>query len=101
MIYMNLRAEQDKLCFLARDPIPSQLLTDFPHTEVGYRTICYAFFSAFFDTLDEYLSKSYATRNTKAGIMQWVRQMCDMCDPPRLVSKRHAKVMIYGSLSWP
>ncbi|KAI9464849.1 hypothetical protein HD554DRAFT_2315779 [Boletus coccyginus] len=101
VIYMNLRGEKDKLGFPPRDPIPSQILTQFPLTEGAYRTVCYAFFIALFDTLEEYLSTGHATRNAKAGVIRWVRQMCDMSDPPvstaradffRKVHKRYSKV---------
>ncbi|KAI9462598.1 hypothetical protein HD554DRAFT_2330393 [Boletus coccyginus] len=101
VIYMNLRGEKDKLGFPPRDPIPSQILTHFPLTEGAYRTVCYAFFIALFDTLEEYLSTGHATRNAKAGVIRWVRQMCDMSDPPvstaradffRKVHKRYSKV---------
>ncbi|KAI9464839.1 hypothetical protein HD554DRAFT_2174896 [Boletus coccyginus] len=101
VIYMNLRGEKDKLGFPPRDPIPSQILTQFPLTEGAYRTVCYAFFIALFDTLEEYLSTGHATRNAKAGVIRWVRQMCDMSDPPvstaradffREVHKRYSKV---------
>jgi hypothetical protein len=87
VIYMNLRGEKDRLGFPGRDPIPSKILTEFPPTEDGYRAICYAFFIALFNTLEEYLSKGHATRNTKAGIMRWVREMCNMSDPPRAAAR--------------
>ncbi|KAI9567998.1 hypothetical protein HD554DRAFT_2102031 [Boletus coccyginus] len=48
---MNLCGEtEDKSGFPARDPIPSQILTQLPPTEGAYRTACYAFFTALFDT---------------------------------------------------
>ncbi|KAI9566688.1 hypothetical protein HD554DRAFT_2174105 [Boletus coccyginus] len=99
VIYMNQSGEDDRLCFPARDPIPSQILTQFPPSEGAYRTVCYAFFIALFDTLEEYFSTGH--RNDKASVMRWVRQMCDMSDPPgstaradffREVSKRYSKV---------
>ncbi|KAI9568063.1 hypothetical protein HD554DRAFT_2172787 [Boletus coccyginus] len=101
VIYMNLRGENDKLGFPGRDPIPSQILTQFPPTEGAYRIICYAFFTALFDTLEEYLSAGHVIRNAKASVMRWVRQMCNMSDPPEStaragffykVSKRYSKV---------
>ncbi|KAF8548189.1 hypothetical protein OG21DRAFT_1526653 [Imleria badia] len=101
VIYMNLRGETDKLGFPARDPIPSQILTEFPPTEEAYQTVCYAFFIALFDTLDEYLYTAYPMRKTKGSLMDWVRQICDMSHPPRFtaradffrkVSERYTKV---------
>ena len=83
MIYINLRGEKDQLGFPLRDPIPSKILTEFPPTEKEYRIVCYAFFTALFDTLEEYFNTPHATRNTKGSIMSWVRRMCDMSDPPR------------------
>jgi hypothetical protein len=103
IIYMNLRGEKDKLGFPARAPIPSQILTEFPPTEEAYQTICYAFFIALFDTLEEDLSTGYATCPAKAGIMDWVHQMCGMSHPPRStaranffrkVSERYTKVLL-------
>ena len=107
MIYMNLRGEKDKLGFPPRDPIPSQILTQFPPTEGAYRTVCYAFFIALFDTLEERLSTGHghATRNAKASVIRWVHQMCDMSNPPgsaaranffHRVSKRYSKVLRFG-----
>ena len=103
VIYMNLRGEKDKLGFPARDQIPSQILTEFPATEEAYQTICYAFFIALFDALEEDLFTNYATRSAKADIMDWVHQMCDMSHPPRStaraiffrkVSERYTKVRV-------
>lgn len=87
MIYMNLREEQDVVGFPARDPVPSSILTNFPSSVVAYQTICYAFLTALFDTLEEYLSKNYTTRSARAGIMDWVDQMCDMSCPPRTTAR--------------
>ena len=103
VVYMNLRGEKDKLGFPARDSVPSQILTQFPPTEEAYQTICYAFFIALFDMLEENLSTPYATRTAKADIMYWVHQMCDMSHPPRStaratffrkVSERYTKVCL-------
>ena len=105
MIYMNLSGEKDRLGFPARDPIPSQILTQFPPTEGAYRTVCYAFFIALFDTLDEYLSTGHTIWDAKTSVMRWVCQMCDMSDPPgsiaradffRKVSQRYSKVLPSG-----
>jgi len=105
VIYMNLRGESDRLGFPARDPIPSQILTQFPPTEGAYRTVCYAFSTALFDTLEEYLSTGHAPQNAKASVMSWVRHLCDMGDPPKStaradsfykVSKRYSKVLTSG-----
>ncbi|KAI9566675.1 hypothetical protein HD554DRAFT_2174092 [Boletus coccyginus] len=61
------------------------------------------FFIALFDALEEYLSTGHTTRNAKAGVIRWVRQMCDMSDPPvstaradffRKVHKRYSKVFM-------
>lgn len=102
---MNLREEQDVVGFPARDPIPSGMWTNFPFAAGAYQTVCYAFLSALFDTLEKYLSKNYTTRSAKAGIMYWVDQMCDMSYPPRttartdffekLADKKYGKVWIY------
>lgn len=105
VVYMNLRGEQDKLGFPARDLIPSKILTEFSPTVGGYRIVCYAFFTALFDTLQEYLSTGHATRNAKTSVLRWVLQMCDMSDPPRSnartdffvkVSEKYTKVMTSG-----
>ena len=68
---MNLRGEEDKLGFPACDPIPSKILTEFPPTVGGYRTVCYAFFTALFDTLQEHLSTDHAARNAKTSVTNW------------------------------
>ena len=83
VIYMNLRGEKDKLGFPLRDPIPSRILTEFPATEKEYRIICYAFFTALFDTLEGYFNTPHATQGSKGSITSWVCRMCDMSDPPR------------------
>ena len=102
---MNLRGEEDKLGFPPRDPIPSKILTEFPPTVGGYRIVCYAFFTALFDTLQEHLSTDHATRNAKTSVTNWASKMCDMSDPPKSntradffvkVSDKYTKVMTSG-----
>lgn len=106
VIYMNLCEEHDVVGFLTRNSIPSRILTDFPSTVEGYQTVCYAFLTALFDTLEEYLSNNHTTRSDRAGIMSWVDQMCDMNYPPRSTARidffrklaeKYEKVWIYCS----
>ena len=82
MLYMNLREETDVRGFPARDPIPASILAKFPPSQQEYQTVCYAFLIALFEALEEQLASVYATRQTKASIMRWVRQMCDVSHTP-------------------
>ena len=79
---MNLRDKDDKLSFPPRDRIPSGILTRFPSSEKAYMADCYAFFIGLFHTVKEYLSTSHNTSDARESMMSWVRQMCDMSDPP-------------------
>lgn len=84
VVYMSLCGEKDNLGFPPHDSIPPQILTEFPHTERGYWTICYVF--VIHHPCWYPRGRGYATaRNTKAGIMHWVRQMCDTSNPPDLL----------------
>ena len=87
MLYMNLRTEVDIRGFPARDPIPANILTKFPSSQREYQTVCYAFLIALFETLDEQLSSAYATRQSKATIMRWVQQMCDVSHTPEYTAR--------------
>ena len=80
---MNLRDKDDNLSFPPRDKIPSRLLTCFPNNGMVYKVYCYAFFIALFHTVEEYLS----TSDGKDGVMRWVRQMCDMSEPPQSAAR--------------
>ena len=77
VLYMNLRKETDVRSFPARDSVPADILTKFPPTQAAYQLICYAFFIALFDALDEKL------RDTKENVMEWARQMCDVGHVPK------------------
>ncbi|KAG9318913.1 hypothetical protein JVU11DRAFT_1024 [Chiua virens] len=93
VLYMNLRDQTDKTGFPARDPIPATILTQFP-SEKAYRIICYAFFIALFDTVEEILS-GHITGNAKEAVMEWSRNMCDMILP----SKTTTRSDFFGKLS--
>ncbi|KAG9310693.1 hypothetical protein JVU11DRAFT_9287 [Chiua virens] len=86
VLYMNLRDKDEKSGFPARDSIPSAILTEFPSTEKAYRTICYAFFIALFDLVEESLSV-YNTGIIQEAVMEWVHKMCDMSHPPRTTTR--------------
>ena len=74
---MNLRKETDVRSFPARDSVPADILTKFPPTQAAYQLVCYAFFIALFDALDEKL------RDTKENVMEWARQIRDVGYVPK------------------
>ena len=76
VIYINLREADDHSGFPMRDDIPSQILTRFPPTKWEYQIVCYVFFIALFEALDECLT------STRENVMDWVRNMCDLCGQP-------------------
>ncbi|KAG9311556.1 hypothetical protein JVU11DRAFT_7761 [Chiua virens] len=93
VLYMNLRGKEETSGFPTRDPIPAAILTTFP-SEKAYRIICYAFFVALFDTVEETLS-GHTTSNVKEAVMEWSRKMCDMIHPPRTTARSD----FFGKLS--